>query len=117
MSAAANWSYTAVATVWKKVDEDEYGKPVYAPPIQILCDYGSDTRTPKPLISDAGKEIVVKDTIWTEYSEAAIGDFILIGTSSESDPIEAGADEIKNVVRDADTFDRVADDYTIITGV
>ncbi|MDA5481852.1 hypothetical protein PGS49_14430 [Yersinia intermedia] len=118
MSAAANWSYTATATLWKKSGPpNEYGKQAWLPPIQIMCDYGSDIRAPKPLVSDAGKEIVVKDTIWTEYAEAAMGDFILIGTSIGIDPIASGADEVKNVIRYADTFDRVADDYAIITGV
>ena len=42
MSAAANWSYTAFATVWKKLGMDEYGKAVFAAPIQIMCDYGGD---------------------------------------------------------------------------
>ncbi|CND37610.1 MULTISPECIES: hypothetical protein [Yersinia pseudotuberculosis complex] len=118
MSSPASWSYTAKATVWKKNGPpDEYGKQAWLPPIQIMCDYGSDIRTPTLLVSDAGKEIVVKDTIWTEYAEAVMGDFILIGISIEVDPITSGADEVKNVIRYADTFERIADDFAIITGV
>ncbi|WP_459175736.1 hypothetical protein [Ewingella americana] len=114
MSAAANWSYTAVATLWKKLDQDEYGKPTYDAPIQIMCDYGSDAKANK---SAVGIEFVVKDTIWTEYALAQLGDFVLIGSSTDADPLAAGADEVRHVTRDADTFDRIADDYSILTGV
>lgn len=114
MSAAANWSYTATATLWKKLDENEYGKPIYATPIQILCDYGGDIRGSK---SDVGIEFVVKDTIWTDYTLAEMGDRILIGSSTEADPLIAGADEVRHVIRYADTFDRVAEDFAILTGV
>lgn len=114
MSAAASWSYTATATLWKKLDEDEYGKPTYAAPIQILCDYGGDIKASK---SDVGIEFVVKDTIWTEYALADMGDFVLIGVSPSADPLAAGADEVRHVIRYADTFDRVAEDFAILTGV
>jgi len=59
---------------------------------------------------------VVKNTIWTEFADADTGDYILIGQSSEVDPITAGADEVMQAIRYADTFDRTADDYAIITG-
>jgi hypothetical protein len=41
MSSVANWSYTATATIWRKMEgNDEYGDPLgYAEPEQILCDY------------------------------------------------------------------------------
>lgn len=115
MSAAANWSYTAVATVWKKLSVDEYGKSVFAAPIQIMCDYGGDATA---RLGDIGLELVVKNTHWTEYADARQGDYILIGASSEPDPKKVeGADEVRHIIRYADTFDRIADDYAIITGV
>lgn len=117
MSAAANWSYTAKATIWRSVGIDEWGKPQFQPPEIFDCDYGGNTKSPKPLLSDAGREIVIKNTLWTEYSEAKIGDFVLIGESSMLDPIAAEADEVKFIDRYADTFERTADDYAIITGV
>ena len=67
MTATANWSYTAEATIWRSLGTD--------------------------------------------------GDYLLIGVSTEANPIDAGADEIKHIIRYADTFDRVADDYALITGV
>ncbi|WP_312973353.1 hypothetical protein [Atlantibacter sp.] len=116
MSATANWSYTAKATIWRKFPgKDEYGDPLgYAAPEIILCDYegGLSKR-----IGSIGAEIVVKNTVWTEFSDARSGDYLLIGESDNPDPVAAGADEVRQVIRYADTFERLADDYAIITGV
>lgn len=109
MTATANWSYTAEATIWCSLGTDEWNKPSFDAPITIACDYGGN--------ADVGREFVVKDTVWTEYAEAKEGDYLLIGVSTEANPIDAGADEIKHIIRYADTFDRVADDYALITGV
>lgn len=116
MSSVANWSYTATATIWRRLEgQDELGDPLgYAEPEQILCDYegGLSKR-----IGSLGSEIVVKNTIWTEFALADAGDYILIGASVETDPVIAGADEIRQVIRYADTFERLEDDFAIITGV
>jgi len=115
MSAAANWSYTAVATFWKTLGYSESGDNLgYSEPLAILCDYegGLSKR-----IGSIGAEVVVKNTIWTEFTGATAGDYILIGTSTDVDPLNAGADEVRQVIRYADTFERIADDYAIITGV
>ena len=79
-----------------------------------MCDYegGLSKR-----IGSIGAEIVVKNTIWTEFTGAAAGDYILIGTSTEADPLDTSADEVRQVIRYADTFERIADDYAILTGV
>lgn len=116
MSSVAKWSYTATATIWRKLEgTDEYGDPLgYAEPEQILCDYegGLSKR-----IGNLGAEIVVKNTVWSEFALAEAGDYLLIGVSTESDPVVAGADEVRQVIRYADTFERLADDYAILTGV
>lgn len=115
MSSVANWSYTAAATIWRILGTDEYGDPLgWSTPEVIMCDYegGLSKR-----IGSLGSEIVVKNTIWTEYSSATAGDYLLIGESAELDPVAAGADEIRQVIRYADTFERLADDYALITGV
>ncbi|WP_368301287.1 hypothetical protein [Kluyvera sichuanensis] len=118
MSSTANWSYTAKATIWRKGPggKDEYGDPIngYAAPEVIMCDYegGLSKR-----IGNLGAEIVVKNTVWSEYALAAAGDYLLIGESANVDPVAAGADEVRQVIRYADTFDRIADDYAILTGV
>lgn len=44
------------------------------------------------------------------------GDYILIGTSTDAAPPDE-ADEIRQIVQFADTFERLADDFALITGV
>lgn len=114
MSETANWSYTAACTIWKRLGNDEYGDPLgFSAPLQIMADYQGGL---SKKIGDIGSEKVVKNTIWTEYAMADTGDYVLIGTSDNPDPIAAGADEVMQAIRYADTFDRTADDYAIITG-
>lgn len=80
----------------------------------ILADYqgGLSKR-----LGSIGAEIVVKNTIWTEYALAQAGDYILIGASDNPDPLAAGADEVMQAIRYADTFERLVDDWAILTGV
>lgn len=54
--------------------------------------------------------------MWTEFTEAKKGDYLLIGVSTMVDPIAAGADEVVQVIRYADTFERLAEDIAILTG-
>jgi hypothetical protein len=115
LSSLANWSYTAQATIWKPLGNNEYGDSLgWSEPLVIACDYqgGLSKR-----LGAIGGEKVVKNTIWTEYALAKTGDYILIGASTELDPIAAGADEIMQSIQYADTFERTADDWAIITGV
>ena len=114
MSSVASWSYTAPCTIWKPLGNDRYGQPLgWSAPLVIMADYGGDSSA---RVGSIGVEINIKNTHWTEYSEAHEGDYILIGRSELSDPLEAGADEVMHVIRYADTFERNADDYAIITG-
>jgi predicted cupin superfamily sugar epimerase len=122
MSNVANWSYTASATVWHTLGKDEHGDPLgYSAPEIILCDYEGGLSKKIVGVSAAlgslGSEVVVKNTFWTEYAEAKAGDYLLIGESALADPLEAGADELLQVIRYADTFERTADDYALLTGV
>lgn len=114
MSSLASWSYTAQATIWKRTGEtNDYGDPMFETPLVINCDYqgGLSKR-----IGDIGSEKVVKNTIWTEYALAEAGDYVMIGVSAELNPIAAGADEVMQAIRYADTFEGTADDYAILTG-
>ncbi|MNE26077.1 hypothetical protein D3C80_1194280 [compost metagenome] len=121
MSSVANWSYTATATIWRKLEgNDEYGDPLgYAAPEQILCDYEGGLSKiiagVSASIGNLGSEVVVKNTFWTEYSQAKEGDYLFIGESTLADPLEAEADELIQIIRYADTFERLADDYALIT--
>lgn len=116
VSSVGNWSYTAKATIWRKLDgTNDYGDPLgYSEPENIMCDYQGGLSAK---IGDVGTEITVKNTFWTEYALANKGDYLLIGTSDNPDPIAAGADEVMQVIRYADTFERTADDWAILTGV
>ncbi|KLU16509.1 MULTISPECIES: hypothetical protein [Xenorhabdus] len=115
MSSVANWAYTAPCTFWKRLGNNEYGSPLgYKEPQIIMCDYQGGLSSK---ISGIGTEIVAKNTFWTEFADASTGDYILIGESSNPNPIEEGADEIKHIARYADTFERLADDYALVTGV
>lgn len=121
MSNVANWSYTAKATVWRSLGKDEYGDPIgYSAPEVIDCDYQGGLSEKIAAISaslgNLGSEVVIKNTFWTEFADANTGDFIFIGESAEADPVAAGADKVLQVIRYADTFERLADDYVILTG-
>jgi hypothetical protein len=114
MSSVANWSYTAPCTFWKQLGTDEYGQALgYETPQIIMCEYQGGLSSK---ITGVGTELIAKNTFWTEFAEAATGDYILIGESSDPDPIAAGADEIKLISRYADTFERLTDDYALVTG-
>lgn len=122
MSSVANWSYTATATIWRKLEgNDEHGDPMgYSAPEVFMCDYEGGLSKKIAGVSAAmgslGSEVVIKNTFWTEYDKAGAGDYLLIGESSLADPLEAGADELVQVIRYADTFERLADDYALLTG-
>jgi hypothetical protein len=112
MSSLANWIYTAKATVWPLTGTDDWNKPAYGPPIIIDCDYGSKTRRKG---AEAGREIAVKLYVWTEYVDAKMGDKLAIGEYTSLTPTD-DANEVIDIGRDADTFERIADDYEIATG-
>lgn len=113
MSSAARWSYNATATLWPLLSSDGWsGGAQYGAPVAIACDYASKSMTRR----DArGREIVVSQVIYTERADIKQGDRVLIGTSAETDPGAAGAREVLDVARNADTFDRLADDWEILT--
>ncbi|WP_312740450.1 hypothetical protein [Cedecea neteri] len=114
MSNVANWSYTAPCTIWRNLGFAENGDPLgWSEPEVIMADYQGGLSAK---IGSIGTEITVKNTFWTEFTEANRGDYILIGSSTDADPINAGADEVMQVIRYADTFERTADDYAILTG-
>jgi len=113
MSAAASWSYTARATLWPLLGRDDWTQvESFGPPQVIACDYSSES---KRVADSKGVEFVTRQILWTERADIKQGDRVLIGESAEVDPITAGALEVRAVTRDADTFDRRADDFTIMT--
>lgn len=113
MSAAAAWSYTATATVWPLLGRDDWtGALSFGAPETFGCDYAAEA---KRMTDDKGVEFVSQQTIWTERADIKQGDRVLIGASAAVDPVAAGAVEVRAVKRSADTFDRKADDFTVMT--
>lgn len=114
MSAVASWSYTATATLWPRTGRDGWGGATsFGPPVTFACDYASEARTERDA---AGKEFTTRHTLWTERSDIKRGDFVLIGTSTATDPtVVQGAEEVRSVKRSADTFERRADDFAVMT--
>ena len=113
MSSAANWSYTAVATLWPWLGRDDWSNvDTFGPPVTFPCDYSSES---KRVTDSKGVEFVTRQILWTERADIKQGDRVLIGVSVSPDPIAAGALEVRAITRDADTFDRVADDFTVMT--
>lgn len=113
MSAAASWSYTAAATLWPLLGRDDWtGVASFGPPEVIACDYSSES---KRMTDAKGIEFTTRQILWTERADIKRGDRVLIGVSVDLDPVATGAHEVRSVKRGADTFDRLADDYTVMT--
>lgn len=113
MSAAASWSYTATATLWAQRSRDDFsGALIFDAPVTFDCDYSSKAQR---ATNAAGVEFTTGLTLYTERADIRQGDRVMIGASTATDPIAAGALEVRAVSRDADTFDRSADDYRVMT--
>lgn len=114
MSAAANWSYTAKATVWPWLGRDDWsGVETFGPPVVIACDYSAKAERRTDAL---GVEFVTRQLIYTERPDIKQQDRILIGDhAAQSNPIAAGALEVRVVQRYHDTFDRLADDFEVST--
>lgn len=109
MSSSASWSYTATATLWPRLGADAWGGvETFGPPEAVACDYSAKAET---ITDPKGREFVSRMQVFTERADIKPGDRLLIGASTEPNPIAAGAVEVRAVQRYADTFDRVADDY------
>ena len=113
MSAAASWSYTAVATLWPMAARDAWlGGKTFGAPVAVLCDYKAESK----VMTDAtGEEFTCAEVIYTERADIKRGDRILIGVSALADPIAASAREVRSVTRYGDTFERTTDDYLVAT--
>lgn len=113
MSASSNWSYTATATHWVCMGYDGLtGGTSYAAPVTFQCDYSAEA---KRMTDAKGVEYVSRQTIYTERSTIKPGDYVAIGAFTEANPVSAGALEVRDVLRYADTFERTADDYKVVT--
>lgn len=114
MSAAASWANTSTATHWPLTGKDDWsGKPTWGQPVTFACDYSAEARK---ATDERGQEFVTRQIIYTEYTEAAAGDMVLIGDwSGVVDPLSVAAQEVRAVGRFADTFDQAAEDFKILS--
>lgn len=113
ISAAANWSYTARATLWPWLGRDDRTNvETFGSPQVFACDYSAES---KRMTDPKGVEFTTSQTLYTERADIKQRDRVLIGESTVVSPIAAGAFEVRLVLRDADTFGRVADDFQIVT--
>ena len=113
MSSAAAWANTAVATLWPLVNPPDWsGAPAFGAPEPFSCDYIGKTMM---ATNSAGREFVSRLQLFTERADIKEGDRVLIGWTTEANPVAAGSFEVKAVTRYGDTFERVADDYVVLT--
>lgn len=113
MTEIARFSYTQPCTIWHLTGKDKYGKPAFGAPVSLLCDYGFDKNNST---DSKGNEIVQKNTFWTEYQLGKVGDYIMIGTVTNPDPLASGANQILNVKNYGNTFDRNdLPDFALVT--
>lgn len=112
MSSLASWSYTAKATHWPLIAVNDWSRvATFGPPSVFDCDYKAEA---KRMTNAKGVEFTSSQVIYTERADIKPGDRVLIGDHA-GDPIAAGAWEVRAVKRDADTFNRAADDMQVIT--
>lgn len=112
MSSLASWSYTAKATLWPLIAVDDWSRVgTFGPPSVFDCDYKAEA---KRMTDAKGVEFTSSQVIYTERPDIKPGDRVLIGEHA-GDPIAAGAWEVRAVKRDADTFNREADDFQVVT--
>lgn len=114
MSAAANWSHTATATLWPWLGRDDWsGAETFGTPQLIACDYAvkAERRT-----DDLGVEFVTRMVVYTERAGIKRSDRILLGDHlAQANPLAVGALQVRAVHVSADVFDRHADDVEVLT--
>lgn len=114
MSSLAAWSYIAEATIWPaQVRVSDWdGSAVFGAPVRIDCDYSSEAK----LMRDAaGEEFTAALTVYTEHAAAKPGDMVALGDHTSSPTPTSEARRVRLVKRDADTFERKADDFALVT--
>jgi len=111
MSSLSAWSLTHTVTYWPITGRGEWdGLPTFGGPVSVPCDYKADTRTPMDAM---GNEFVSRLTIYTE-ADIPIGSRVVLRDDALPSPPD-DAQEVRAVVRYADTFEGLADDFEVLT--
>ena len=112
MSSLARWSLTSKATHWTLTGFDDWtGAKTYGAPVVFDCDYSAES---KRMTDGKGIEFTTRQIIYTERASIVQGDMVLIGEHT-GDPITDKAFEVRSVLRNADTFEQLVDDWTVAT--
>jgi hypothetical protein len=112
MSSLAAWSYTSKATHWPLQVSAAFGATLtFGAPTAFDCDYAADRAIET---KERGDEIGSGLRFYTEKADIKPGDRIVLGVSALADPAAAGALTVQRVLRNADTFERLKDDYEVI---
>lgn len=107
MSRVARWSYKNTAKVKPRTGNvDKYGNPEYGIEYEISCTWGANA---KQAAANAGREFLVKNTIWTEDARPKYLDMIQLNGHSEWEEIRDRQEW------DMSPFSDVPD-YVLITG-
>jgi len=111
MSSLSTWSLTHTVTWWPVQSRSEWDGAIgYGAPVSAPCDYKSQTRT---ATDSRGSEVVSQMTI---YTEAAIheGAMCVLRMDASATPPD-DAQRVLSVLRYADTFEGLADDFEVLT--
>lgn len=111
MSSLSAWSLTHTVTWWPAQYRSEWdGAIVYGMPASAPCDYKSQTRT---ATDSRGSEVVSQMTIYTEAAIPVDAMCVLRLDASATPPSDS--QRVLSVLRYADTFDGLADDFEVLT--
>lgn len=111
MSSLSAWSLTHTVTYWPVQSRHEWdGEMSYGPPVSAPCDYKAQTRV---TTDSRGTEAVSQMTIYTEANIPVDAMCVPRADVSASPPNDA--QRVLSVLRYADTFDGVADDFEVLT--
>lgn len=113
MSDTAAWSQTTEATHWPRLSRDGWsGARAWGAPVVFACDYKRERTTARR----GDREVVITLTLYTERASIYEGDMVLIGASSEADPIAAGAVEVLGATEYPDTLGGGLPDFIVDAG-
>lgn len=114
MSRAASWSYTAPVTLWPVIARGSSwdGAAQYGAPILLAADYKYTT---KQMVTADGTPFTSSAKVYTEFATAKAGDRVAIGDhTTQLEPVSTSG-IVRVVERYADTLERVADDFVLVT--
>lgn len=116
--------YRSIVTVWKKGEEDEFGRVGYSAPLRVMASF--EVGVKNKYTDNKGIEFVPSSRVWTEFRDAdgvlseppRQGDLILLEESFDNTPPN-GAYSIRNIITHDNTIlegRNSVPDYEVMTG-